>query len=123
VIITQSIFEVEKLKNTKATTVISHTKSIFARHGIPKEVRNDNGPQYVSEEFRNFSSKWGFKHTTSNQYYSQSNGFAEINVQIVKRILEKAKMSNTDPYLAILNFRNTPFDERGSTAQILISRR
>ena len=38
-------FKVAKLPNTKSTTVITYTKSMFARHGIPSEVISDNGPQ------------------------------------------------------------------------------
>ena len=41
-------FETAKLPDTKSNTVIHYTKSIFARHGIPREVKSDNGPQYSS---------------------------------------------------------------------------
>lgn len=36
--------EVCTLSNTHSSTIISHTKSIFARHGIPKVIVSDNGP-------------------------------------------------------------------------------
>ena len=39
-------FEVAKLPDTKSTTVITYTKSTFARQEIPSEVISDNGPQY-----------------------------------------------------------------------------
>jgi len=38
--------EIAKLTSTTATSVISHLKSIFSRHGIPETVVSDNGPQY-----------------------------------------------------------------------------
>ena len=44
-------FEVAKLPDTKSTTVITYTKSIFARHGIPSKVSSVNGPQYSSRDF------------------------------------------------------------------------
>ena len=47
--------EVSKLCNTSANAVILHTKSIFARHGIPKQMISDNGPQYTSEAFTQFA--------------------------------------------------------------------
>ena len=48
-------FELERLRNTKAATVIHKMKAIFARHGIPQQVISDNGPQYSSEEFLQFA--------------------------------------------------------------------
>ena len=33
-------------KTTKSSEVITALKSIFARHGIPEQLRSDNGPQY-----------------------------------------------------------------------------
>ena len=36
--------EVAKLSRTTAAEVITHIKSIFARHGIPEMVISDNGP-------------------------------------------------------------------------------
>ena len=42
-------------KTTKSSEVIRALKSIFARHGIPEQVRSDNGPQYDSAEFSHFA--------------------------------------------------------------------
>ena len=60
---------------------------------------------------------------TSSPYMSNSNGQAEIYVKIVKGILNKAKAENKDPYLSILSYRNTPIDNLGSPAQLLMNRR
>ena len=65
------------LKTTKSHEVIRALKAIFARHGIPEEVRRDNGPQYASVEFTHFAKEWGFKHTTSTHRFPQSNAEAE----------------------------------------------
>ena len=116
-------FEIAQLANTKSSTVIQHIKSIFARHGIPEVVISDNGPQYSSEEFQRFSTTWGFVHKTSSPTYPQSNGFAERTVQTVKNLLTKAKATNQDPYLSVLSYRNTPFQQIGSPAQRLMNRR
>ena len=103
--------------------MIQHIKSIFARHGIPEIVISDNGPQYSSEEFHQFSTTWEFVHKTSSPTDPQSNGFAESNVRTVKRLLTKAKASNQDPYLSLLSYRNTPFQRMGSSAELLMNRR
>jgi len=36
-------FEVAKLSDTKSKTIVTNSKAIFARHGIPSVVRSDNG--------------------------------------------------------------------------------
>ena len=115
-------FEVAKLPDTKSTTVITYTKSIFARHGIPSEVISDNGPQYSSMDFSLFAKQWEFKHTTVSPLYPQANGLVEKEVQIVKNLPTKAKQDRRDPYLGLLEYRNTPIDV-GSPAQLLMSRR
>ena len=62
-------FEIAQLASTKSSTVIQHIKSIFSRHGIPEIVISNNGPQYSSEEFHQFSTTWGFVHKTSSPTY------------------------------------------------------
>lgn len=116
-------FEVAKLSDTKSKTVVTNSKAIFARHGIPCVVRSDNGPQYSANEYKQFSTQWGFTHVTTSPYHSQSNGLAEKTVQTAKRLLNKAKKEGVDPYLALLEYRNTSVDNIGSPAQLCMSRR
>ena len=115
--------EIAKLTNTSSNTVIQHTKSIFARHGIPTTPRSDNGPQFSSDELKTFSKEWGFKHVTSSPYYPQANGLAEKSVQVIKRLLEKAQSDGKDPYISLLELRNTAVDNLASPAQLLMNRR
>ena len=84
--------EVAKLEDLSSTNTISHMKSIMARHSLPSVVVSDNGPQFSSREFRQFAMQYGFKHVTSSPEYPQSNGKAETAVQIVKRLLKKARV-------------------------------
>ena len=69
--------EISKLRNETSEEVICHLKSIFARHGIPQQLFSDNGPQYSSTEFSNFSKRYQFVHTTSSPRFPQSIGEAE----------------------------------------------
>ena len=104
--------------------VIAKLKTHFARYGIPDFVHSDNGPQFSSMEFQNFSRQWGFQHVTSSPRYAQSNGGVERAVQVAKILLKKARQDGKDPYMSMLNHRNTPRDSvLGSPAQRLMSRR
>ena len=110
--------ETALLSNKTAGTVITHLKSIFARHGIPEELVSDNMP-FNSKEFDEFAKEWGFKQTTSSPTYAQSNGMSEKAVQTVKRILKKAD----DPYIGLMEYRNTPVTGMTySPSQLLMSR-
>ena len=115
--------EMALLKGTTSSMVITHMKSIFARHGIPEIVISDNGPQFASKEFAEFAAKWEFSHITSSPRYPKANGMAERTVQTTKKLLEKADMKNEDPYLAVLAHRSCP-DPNGdpSPAEKLMNR-
>ena len=114
--------EIELLENKTASNVIIHLKSIFARHGIPEEMMSDNMP-FASQEFTNFGRDWGIKLTTSSSNFPQSNGQSERAVQTLKRILKKADYEGRDPYVALLEYRNTPVaGALFSSAQMLMSR-
>ena len=76
-------------KTTQSHEVIRALKGIFARHGIPEQVRSDNGPQYASAEFTHFATEWGFKHVTSSPRFPQSNGEVECAVKTSKSLLKK----------------------------------
>ena len=44
-------------KESSTVTVITHVKTIFSRHAIPKEVISDNGPEFSSCELSTFAIK------------------------------------------------------------------
>ncbi|UYV66753.1 K02A2.6-like [Cordylochernes scorpioides] len=110
--------EIARLEDMTSASVIVHCKSIFARHGIPLEVRSDNGPQFGSL-FKEFAHDNGFTHVTSSPRYPQSNGFIDSFVKIVKERISKSK----DPYLALLAYRATPLANGFSPAELSMGRR
>jgi len=111
--------EIDVLPNTLTSIVVQQTKAHFARFGIPEYLVTDNGPQYISTEYKQFASEYGFEHVTSSPYWPQGNGKAEVAMKIVKRMYQK----NKDVHLALLDYRNTPQQGQDhSPAQRLISR-
>ena len=112
--------EIAKLDNLSSEHTILRLKSQFSRYGIPDKFYSDNGPQFASDSFRKFAKDYGFVHITSSPHYAQSNGRAERTVQTIKNILKKA----SDPYKAMLAYRNTPLHKIGlSPSQLFLGRR
>jgi hypothetical protein len=103
-----NFFEVDRLRDQTSETVIRHLKAHLARHGIADKLVTDNGTQYMSASFRSFRKEWGFEHETISPGNSQANGAAEAAVKIAKRMMRRAKKKGQDPYLGLLNLRNTP---------------
>ena len=100
------------LKDESSETTIDLLKSYFARFGVPKIVRSDNGPQFSSKKFKQFAKDLNFQHVTSSPRYPQSNGFVERQVQTIKKIMKKALDDGKDPFLSLLEFRNTPISNK-----------
>ena len=72
-----NFIEVDHLTETTSQKIIECCKCQFARHGIPDVFISDNGPQFSSTLFHQFSETYQFEHRTSSPHYPQSNGKAE----------------------------------------------
>ena len=62
--------------------IITVLKELFAEHGIPEEIQLDNGPQFASHLFAEFTKDWNIKHSTSSPMNPRSNGQADSAVKI-----------------------------------------
>ena len=102
--------DIAQLPNITSSSVISKLKNSFAHHGIPETLVSDNGRQFPSAEFQQFSSEWNFNHVTSSPHFPQSNGAAERAVRTAKEILKQ-----DDVFLALLTYRATPVPELGAS--------
>ena len=99
--------EVAELRDTKSLTIVNKCKSVFSRNGIPEKVVSDKGPQYVSLKFERFEKKYSFDYKPVCPKYPLSGQKHKRAVQTVKSILKKCKESNHDPYMAVLDYKNT----------------
>ena len=52
--------EIDFLPNTLTATVVQLTKAHFARIGIPEPLITGNGLQFISSEYKQFASEYGF---------------------------------------------------------------
>ena len=98
--------------NTTATTTIKTMRSVFSRTGVPWVLVSDNGPQFISEEFKNFLKRNQVKHVLCPSYSPKSNGSCERFVQSFKSAMKKMYETSKDLDLNLANFlmayRNTP---------------
>ena len=86
-------------------TLILALKTIFSKSRVPNILITDNGRQYCSEEFKEFSLEWSFVHKASSPYYPKGNSYAERAVGVLKEIYSKWK---DDFLLGLLVHRSTP---------------
>ena len=80
--------ELALLSTMTSTEIIRHLRSMFARQGIPDELRTDNGSQFTSKEFQQFVQDSNISHTTSSPLFPQANGMAE-------RVLRQSNASSS----------------------------
>ena len=104
---TTNYFERDLLKDKTAEGIILKCKINFSRFGIPLEIITDNGPQFAAGKFKKFSEEYNFTHETISPGNSKANGRAEAAVKIAKNMLIKSKRNEEDPYIGLLNIRNT----------------
>jgi len=104
--------------STDSEAVVRKLESLFCLLGIPNSIVSDNGPQFVSNRFRDFLSKWDITHVTSSPKYAQANGEAERAVQTVKGLMRK----NVNIQAALCSYRDTPLANGYSPAQLLFGR-
>ena len=78
----------------------------------------------MCEELSTFPQSWDIEHRTSSPTHAKSDGMAESAVKSVKNLLRRAAESKRDPYLAMLDYINTPRqDDDASPTQRNIGRR
>ena len=67
----------------KSTTSIEVSKilmnEVFSRYGLPKHIVSDNGPQFISNLFKNFCNTLGIKQNLTANYHPQSNMTERVN--------------------------------------------
>ncbi|XP_048770688.2 uncharacterized protein K02A2.6-like [Ostrea edulis] len=111
--------EVIKMNKTTASKTIEVLRTIFARNGLPEHLLNDNGPQFVADEFRHFMKSNGIRHTTSAPYHPKTNGLAERFVQTFKNAMKASKGDEGSLQKKLCNFliayRKAPQQATGET--------
>ena len=75
------------------STVIKCLDRLFALCGTAGLVHSDNGPAFVSKEFKTYLFEWGIASSTSSVYHTSGNGQAEKTVGTVWKAIQLALKS------------------------------
>lgn len=66
--------EVEIVPSTSAKTIIPKMEAIFARQGLPRTIKTDNGPPFNGSEFATFVKQLGIHHRKITPLWPEANG-------------------------------------------------
>ena len=89
-------FVVVILRSTTSTKVINSLQPIFARFGVPHTLKADNGPQFISEEFKAFLAENGIEHRTTPPLWPQANGEVERQNRTLLKVIQVAQIEGKD---------------------------
>ena len=80
--------------STSTSETIKVLLSLFSRHSLPDKLVSDNGPQFRSDEFKEFMLNCGILHIKTAPYHPQTNGEAERFIQTFKNFVKGADHDN-----------------------------
>ena len=105
------------LRSTSAEKVVEFLDTVFSRFGMPKALRSDNGPQFVSSVFQSYLSSCAIRWVSTTPVWAQGNGMVERANQGILKSLRIAHANGEDMgqelrrYL--LAYRSTPHASTG----------
>jgi transposase InsO family protein len=67
---------------------------IIYRFGAPQTLTTDQGPSFMSHQFREFAKSMKIKFLNSSTYYAQANGQAEASNKVLIKIIKKRIKDN-----------------------------
>ena len=100
------------MPQTTTARTISVLRLLFSGHGLPEEIVWDNGSQFTSAEFAEFTKKNGIKRTNSSPYHPASNG--EAGWLVHKSIKVRKNNVLTLSHRSLLTYRTTPHSTTGT---------
>ena len=121
-------YEVEVMQSTTTEKIIDRLADTFCRHGLPNTIKLDNGPQFKSNEFREYCKQHSIIHQKVASKWAQANGEVERqNRSLLKRL--QIALAENKPWRAELRkyltaYRSIPHNTTGrSPAELLFNRK
>lgn len=117
-------FEVEIMRETTTSKTIACLTKMFARFGLPQGLRTDNGPQFVSHEFREFLKSNAIQHHINTPLWPRANGEVERQNKTIMKTLKIAALESkdleTELQAFLMAYRTTPHATTGETPAKLL---
>ncbi len=109
--------EMEIVLGTSVSATIPAFEKIFVTHGIPQEIKTDNGPPFQGEDFRRFVQEKGFSHRRITPLWPEANGQVKRFMRNVGKIAKTAHISGKDwrreIYPFLTNYQDPPHPSTG----------
>ena len=120
--------EVDIVTSTSFKKLRPKLDRIFSGQGIPETITADNGPPYPSHDMMSYAKEMGFQMELVAPEDPQGNGFAEIFVKILCKLIHTAIVEGNDPrevlHKYLMHYRATPHPTTGkSPAEMLNNRK
>ncbi|XP_014662946.1 PREDICTED: uncharacterized protein K02A2.6-like [Priapulus caudatus] len=116
--------EVDVLHSTSAHAVIPRLDRIFAAHGVPSEIRTDNGPPFNGSDFREYAESQGFHHRKVTPLHPEANGEAERFMRtLMKAIRVGGNSWKSELYRFLRAYRATPHSSTGISPSMALNNR
>lgn len=113
------------MRTITARLTIEALHETFSRFGVPESIRSDNGPQFISNEFKSYCEEYGITLLRTTPYWPQANGEVE---RANKTILKHLKISQEtdsqdwkwDLRSFLLMYNSTPHASTGMAPSTLM---
>ena len=109
--------ETEILRSVKTSVISDRLRKMFCRYGAPETLVTDNGPQFISNEFKDLMSEFNIQHRRVTPYHPIANGEVERFNRSLKKCIQTAISEGINWRIALqsflLNYRTTPHSTTG----------
>ena len=119
--------EVDVIRITSSKTIIHCLDAQFARHGLPKGLRTDNGSNLVSKEVEDYLNEMGIEHRYTTPLWPRANGEVERQNRSLLKSMRAAHAEGQnwreELNRFLLAYRSTPHSTTGKSPAELLFRR
>ena len=114
--------EFDRINKKSAHDVILWCQKVFANYGFPSTIVSDNNP-FASHKFKSYLEQNDVELITSSPHHSQGHAMAETGVRIIENILRKCTKTTQNPFVLLMQYRNTEIPSLGaSPSQLMLGR-